>query len=57
MSKKTGKGISPAQAILDSDLQLRAAADAFASEENDDTTDALRSAALAFAEAWRACSP
>jgi hypothetical protein len=46
---------SAAQMLLDCDIQLRAAAEAFAEEENGETTDALRTAARAFAEAWDAC--
>lgn len=56
MNKKQKATIgNPAQLLLDGDLQLRAAADTFSADENDETTDALRRAALAFAEAWHAC--
>jgi hypothetical protein len=46
---------SPAQVMLDADLALRSAADAFGDDENDESTTALRQAALDFADAWRAC--
>lgn len=55
MSKSKDKLTSPAQVVLDADLALRAAADQFGEDETDETTTALRQAALDFADAWRAC--
>lgn len=44
------------QTLLDADELLRAAADKFGEDENDETTTELRQAALAFAGAWHACN-
>lgn len=49
--------IGSAQALLDADIALRAAAGAFgsSSEEDDTLLEELRAAARHFADAWRAC--
>lgn len=53
MSKIT-KPTGAAQALLEADLNLRKAGDAYTGE-NDETAAILRDAALRFADAWRAC--
>lgn len=55
-SKSKSSSTGTAQTLLDADLVLQAAADRFGTEdETDETRSALREAALAFADAWRAC--
>jgi len=55
-SKDKQAGI-PQQALLDADLELQAAADAFGADDDgsDATRSLLREAALGFAAAWHAC--
>jgi hypothetical protein len=58
MSKTPEKNATskhPAQRLLEADVELVCAADAYTECDDDSETDRLRQAAIAFADAWRAC--
>lgn len=58
MKKRENQPESPAQAVLDRDAELQAAAESFVEgDRSDEALRLLRDRAVAFADAWRACEP